>query len=175
MTHTYKSPLSMDDFNALLDCHGADLSRWPLDAVKPALALIEQDATAKALFDGAGRMDDLLRRADAEVDLRIAARHGQTAPELQARILAAINNASDMPAVAPVVAAQAVKASRGALLSLRSLFAPGGSLLMIGIVGFMMGFMDPANAQQETLLDGLVHGQEMVISGDADTTTMGEW
>lgn len=174
MTHVYQTPLSLDDFNALLDVHGADLSRWPVEAVKPALALMDEDAQAKALFAQTENLDDALRRADAVTDLRIAARHGKTAPDLQARIMAQI--AQGAQAVPAVVAAQALgkaAAARG-MFGLKTLFAPGGGLLMVGLVGFMMGFMQPASAQ-DTLLDGLVHGQDIVIAGDVDTGTMGEW
>lgn len=172
MTYTYSTPLSFDDFSDLVDMHGADLSRWPLDAVKPALALMEADAAAKTLFAQSERLDDVLRRADAVIDQRITARHGATAPALQARILAQIAQ-TPAPAFSDVLAAQSVAKTRGGF-GLKSLFAPGGSLLMVGLVGFMMGFMQPASAQ-ETLLDGLVHGQEMVIAGDTDSGVMGEW
>ena len=172
MTHTYTTPLSFDDFSELLDVHGADLSRWPLEAVKPALALMDADSAAKALFTQSERLDDVLRRADAMVDQRIVARHGATAPALQARILAQIAE-TPVPTFSAVLAAQSAAKARGGF-GLKSLFAPGGSLLMVGLVGFMMGFMQPANAQ-ETLLDGLVHGQDIVIAGEADTGTIGEW
>lgn len=176
MTHVYQTPLPLDEFNALLDVHGADLSRWPVDAVKPALARMDADAQAKTLFTQAERLDDELRRADAVADLRIAARHGKTAPDLQARIMAQIaaDGVQNIPAVvaAQALGKSAVKA-RG-MFGLKTLFAPGGGLLMVGLVGFMMGFMQPASAQ-DTLLDGLVHGQDIVIAGDAETGTMGEW
>lgn len=175
MTHTFSTPLSRKDFGALVETHGADLSRWPLDAVKPALALMEVDAAAKAAFADAEDIDDMLRRADALMTQSIAARHGVTAPALQARILAQIADSAQASRGAPaVVAAQAVNMARAGAFGLRSLFAPGGSLLMVGLVGFMMGFMQPASAQ-ETLLDGLVHGQDIVIAGEADPGTIGEW
>lgn len=175
MTSVFSAPLSLDDFTGLLACHGADLSRWPQEAIKPAIALMETDVRARELFAEGERLDDLLRRGDASCGQRIAARHGVTAPALQARIFAAINDgAASTPAISAVVAGQAVAAQRGSFFGIQSLFAPGGSLLMIGFVGFMMGFMDPASAQ-DSLLDGLVHGQDMVIAGDSDAATMGEW
>ncbi len=175
MTQTFTSPLPFEDFDALLALHGADLSRWPLDAVKPALALMESDAQAKTLFAENERMDDMLRRSDAVTDLRIGARHGKTAPELQARIMAQIAQ-GPQDAVPAALAAQALgkMRARGGMFGLKALFAPGGGLLMVGLVGFMMGFMQPASAQ-DTLLDGLVHGQDIVIAGDVDTGPMGEW
>ena len=56
-----------------------------------------------------------------------------------------------------------------AAVSLRAFFAPIGSLLIIGLIGFVMGVQQPANAD-DSLLDGLVHGQEIVISGDQPLT-----
>lgn len=170
MTTLYSLPLSFDDFSALLECHGADLSRWPLETVKPALALIESDMRARNVFAQAERMDDKLRRADTGMDIRIAARHGKTAPALQARIMNEI--AGSLQLDTSIVMASQVGRTTG--FGLKSLFAPGGTLLMIGLVGFMMGFMQPASAQN-TVLDGLVHGQEMVIADDSSTATMGEW
>ena len=166
MTTSPDTPLSFADFENLLDMHGADLSRWPLEHVKPALALMQDNAQAAASFAQAERMDDLLRRGDVAPACNVAA--------LQARIMTAIAGSvqtrDDLPAA--VIAADAINANAPARGGLRNLFAPGGGLLMIGLIGFMMGFMQPASAQ-DTLLDGLVHGQDMVISGDG--AAMGEF
>ncbi len=169
MTQHQDTVLPPRDFYALLDCHGADLARWPVDSVKPALALMERDAQARVAFERDVALDSALRHADAALDRRIAARHGQCAPELQARILAALDGVTP----AAVVAQAALKRGASGMFGLRALFAPGSSLLMIGLIGFTMGFMQPASAQ-DVLLDGLVHGQDIVLAGESGMA-IGEW
>lgn len=152
--------LTREIFIEMTDTHGADLSRWPLHFVKPALALMAEDAGLQALFDRARSLDDVLRRADADMDARIAARHGSHAPDLQARILAAVSGAPAQAApVSVVLAAQPAAAPGG----LRGLFAPGGGFLMLlGVLGFLVGFQPAASAE-----DMLLTAQDMIIAGDS--------
>lgn len=49
--------MSIERFRDLLDLHGSDLARWPqLDGTEAAV-LVELDAQARAMLDGARRLD----------------------------------------------------------------------------------------------------------------------
>lgn len=161
--------LTRELFVEMTDAHGADLSRWPLHLVKPALALMEQDRALQALFDRARALDDVLRRADADMDARIRARHGEDAAALQARIMAAIHDAPVQQA--PVAVVAAAQKTAAPAWSLGRLFAPaGGGLLMLGVLGFLIGFQPAASAD-----DMLLSGPEIAIAGDSVLLAAGEW
>ncbi len=165
MTDLHETPMPVALFDEVLGLHGADLSRWPLAHIKPALALMAADDAVRQRFDNVRRLDDDLRLADAETARRLLARHGESAPQLQDNVMRRLRGET----VVSTPAAAVISLPQRAAVSLRAFFAPIGSLLIIGLIGFVMGVQQPANAD-DSLLDGLVHGQEIVISGDQPLT-----
>lgn len=143
-------------FREYLDVYSADLSRWPQDSVKPALALVGADAEAKAMFDKALALDDLMRVPAAP------ANYAALEDKIMARIAATAQEKT-----APVVMPVAASALRPAWL-----FAPGGGLLAAVILGFFFG-ADMQVAQADYLLDPVYYSQEQIIGDDADIM-MGE-
>lgn len=131
-------------FKKHVDLYSADLSRWPVDLVKPALALMDVSAEAARYFNEALKIDDLLR-ADA----------GDAAPS------PALEGA-----IMKKIAALPQKKQRESRTAWRPalLFAPGGSLLAVAILGFFIG-LQPA-IQTETLLDPAFYAPEQIIAGD---------
>lgn len=164
MTDLHASPLDAGTFDEMIAVHGADLSRWPLDVVKPALALMAADDAARQRFDDARQMDDDLRLADDQLHRHLRARHGETCQALQDNVMRRLRG-EDVPRTP----SPAVIAATASAPGLRRFFAPLGSLLIVGVIGFVMGVQQPASAS-DSLLDGLVHGQDIVIAGDQSLT-----
>jgi hypothetical protein len=164
MTDAANSKLDPAVFDEMIALHGADLSRWPLETVKPALALMAGDDRCRARFEAMRGLDDDLRLSDDALYRRLRARHGDTCPKLQENVMRALRG-EDVPATVPPAAVVAATRAPASAFSFKALFAPGGSLLVIGMIGFMMGFQQPASAD-DSLLDGLLHGQEIVITNE---------
>lgn len=57
--------IDLDRLRTLLDAYGADRTRWPEGERGAAWALIEANDQARALFEDARVLDDLLSRASA--------------------------------------------------------------------------------------------------------------
>jgi hypothetical protein len=134
---------------ALLDMHGADLSLWPQDAVKPALAFMAQDGISKSAFERMLRLDDMLRaHAPATMtDARLAA--------LENKIVSA-------------VARKPVTPSVPAFLRPVMLAAPATGLVLAALIGFFLGMQQPAQADDTTVFyapDTVIAGIELP-SGD---------
>jgi anti-sigma-K factor RskA len=72
--------MSLETFRELLDTHGSDLARWPSVAGAEAAVLAQLDAQARAMLDGARRLD----QAWSETRPQAAGR------DLHARILDAL-------------------------------------------------------------------------------------
>lgn len=62
-----EQPLSEQEFEHLLDRHGADSSAWPAAAQRPAAALLAASATARANLEDARLLDSALDAALAPV------------------------------------------------------------------------------------------------------------
>jgi hypothetical protein len=71
--------IDLNRLGTLLDAYGADRTRWPEAERTGAWALIESNSAARALYDEACALDDLLGKASAI----------EPSPELKAEILAA--------------------------------------------------------------------------------------
>lgn len=142
--------MKTEDFRKLVDVYSSDLSRWPKDCVKPALALMRESAEAKRLFDETLELDEDLRKlGGANVDCAM----------LEERILRSV---SDMRQ------AQGSLDSFAASFSFRAayLFAPGGGLLAAAIIGFLVGFQ-PGDVAGDYVLDPVFYAEEQIIAGDA--------
>jgi anti-sigma-K factor RskA len=80
--------MSLERFRDLLDHHGSDLARWPSVDGAEAAVLVQVDAEARAMLDGARRLD----RAWTETRPPDASR------DLHARILRALPAREVLPA-----------------------------------------------------------------------------
>lgn len=144
--------MTREEMNELLDIHGADLSRWPQDKMKEALALTAKDPAARADFDAALQLDESLWLYTPEKNDTAA---------LEARILAAL---ADTPAAG---AASEKQAEQSGFFGWRAayIFAPSGALVAAAIFGFVMG-MQPA-AKQELLLNPVYYQTEQILTDDS--------
>jgi hypothetical protein len=144
--------MTRDEFTDLLDLYGADLSRWPQDRLKAALALTEKDSEARAQFDNMLALEDDMRGyAAAQSDLAA----------LEKRILASV-------AALPVQPAADVAAAEGAFLRWRPafIFAPSGGLALLAVIGFFMG-LQPA-IQPENLMNPVYYQTEQILVDDSE-------
>jgi hypothetical protein len=135
--------MNLYDFRTYADTHSADLSRWPQSLVKPALALIEADAEAKAYFDRALALD---------AELRLYAPGKPDLAALEARIMAELrkDGVKEKP--------------RAGVLGRAFLFLPAPGLLAAAVIGFFLG-LQPAHtaAQAES---AFFYATDQVIAGD---------
>ncbi len=132
------------EFRELVDTYSADLSRWPVPMMKGALALIEQSPAARAYFEDALRLDDILRQyAPLPPDIGT----------LEEKVLSAISVPPPVEKPAPAVQWRPAW-----------FFAPGGGLVAMAFLGFIIG-SSPQQAPSP-LLDPALYLQDQVISGD---------
>jgi hypothetical protein len=136
--------MTLDDFMKRLELHSADLSRWPPDLVRPALALIRSSAEAHAAFDGALKLDAALRSYNPP-PARLEA--------LEERIMRAVANTRH---VSPPVR----NTWRTAWL-----FAPGGGLVAAAVIGFFLG-LQPAPSTDSGLFDAVAFAPDQIINDD---------
>jgi hypothetical protein len=80
----HDKPMTLDDFEAGLDRHGADLERWPADAAAQGRRLLAASSDARALMTEARDMAALLGEALPAATLTSAA--------LRSRILAEVTH-----------------------------------------------------------------------------------
>lgn len=125
--------MTLDEFKHLTDIHSGDFSKWPVNQVKPALALLATNAQAKQWFDGVLQLDDALRHADVNLCGDYA--------DLETKIMQAIRNTPQSQPVKEFVVAYRFRLSH--------LFAPSGGLLAMALVGFLIGFNPSASLTPE--------------------------
>ena len=145
---------TLDEFKDNVDLYSADLSRWPDELVKPALAMMQQDNAAQEYFEAMLALDGTLRGYGPK-DGDLGA--------LEERIMAEIAKTPKAPAV---VAAQASSESGYKGFNRAWLFAPGGGLLAAAVIGFILGIM-PAEEKADTLLDPVYYTQDQIIGAEA--------
>ncbi len=148
-------------FRDYVDLYSADLSRWPQDLVKQALALMETSAEAKAYFDEALALDGSLRSLDGA--------HKSQA-KLEARIMQQISGMAqeDSPPVAePGFFGSGIFKSEW---KPAYIFAPGGGLLAAVLIGFFVGFQQPSTmpAENHLLVDAMVFSEEIMPAEGED-------
>lgn len=135
-----------DEFRRNTDLYSADLSRWPVTLVRPALDLVENDREAAEYFEKALALDAALRRENiygAGSAQNIHGAGSAPGPDLQAleaRIMKAVEEQSALPAPVPASAMRAgPKAAFGALfaVALLAVFAglpqPPGNMKIQGV------------------------------------------
>lgn len=156
----------LQGFKDAIDLYSADLSRWPVEKIKPALALLEESAEAKAYFERMNKAEDALR---AYVP------HAPRLDALEARIMAAIADVPREEPSAPVTdfqgqleAALAKKTEKtGFKWKPAYIFAPSGGLLAAMVLGFIIGAL-PHNSTNDFLVDPVYYAQNQTAGTDVD-------
>jgi hypothetical protein len=147
--------MTFEEFKENVDLYSADLSRWPRDMVKPALQFVKDDARAKAYFDAALALDDKLRS------------YAPKAPMLEgieARVMAEIRKTKQEKPGKGAAAPAPVDVR----VTPAWIFAPGGGLLAVAVLGFIIGLMPPSEQPGDTLVDPVYYSQDQIIGGDSD-------
>lgn len=138
--------MKIDVFKHYTDSYSADLSRWPEELVKPALAFIETSPAAKAYFDEALKIDTALRTLEG--------RDGNY-QKLEAGIMQKIASTPQERKPVP----QQERSFRPAWV-----LAPGSGLLAAVVIGFFVGFQP--QLQADYILDPVFYAEEQIIGGD---------
>jgi hypothetical protein len=120
---------NLEEFKNCVDLYSADLSLWPLDQVKPALAFMQENAEAKRYFD------DMVF---AEAQLRAYADQVVPSSGLEARIMAQIEN---MPPEKSILFPESAK--KAFRWQPQRFLAPGGGLLAVLLVATFIGISPP--------------------------------
>jgi hypothetical protein len=166
--------MKLEAFKDNVDLYSADLSRWPVELVKPALALVEADDAARDYFEAAALAEDELRAYDPSP--------ADTAA-LQNAILAAItadpaqnsgaeNREAGQGSFSAHLAAAGAARRKTAGLKWKPayLFAPGGGLLAAAILGFIIGVMPQGRSVSggDYLVDPVYYAQDQILHSDSD-------
>jgi hypothetical protein len=159
--------LNQKEFQDKVDLYGADLAKWPAAEVTTALAFMTAHPAAKAYFDDMARIEAALRSMDMPTtDTNV----------LETRILSRISDImQDMPARENETADQnqgyPPAPAASALISIRPqfLFAPGGALLAIALIGFIMG-SQLASGDDDLAMDPVTYAQQTILSITDDHT-----
>ena len=138
--------MKISDFQKYIDLYGADLSLWPRHEVKAAVDLIQHNAEAGQLLSDAERLDQMLRHyKPAAVNLA----------SLTSKIVRGTKHAhtrgKSVPSLNPAY-----------------LYVPGGSLIVVAILGFMIGFN--TSTKDHSLLDALYSTQDQVINDSEEAS-----
>lgn len=147
--------MTYHEFTGLLDVYGADLSRWPHDKLKPALALTEKDTEARAALERMAGMETALWGHEMpQVDISA----------LENRILAAV---ADLPqsGAASAMPPAALRGDEGIRWRPAMFFAPSGGFLALALIGFFMG-AQPA-MKQESLMNKVYFQTEQILVDDS--------
>ena len=139
--------MTLRELEKNIDLYSADLSLWPQGLVRPALALVEKDADAKALFDKALELDALLRQWQP--------------PHMTAARMAGLEEKIVRAALSQ---GRAVAVKAGASLS-AYLGRAGGGLVAMALLGFIIG-ITPSPAGADWVLDPVFYAQDQIIGGD---------
>lgn len=114
----------IEEFKGGVDLYSADLSLWPTEKIKPALAFMQENSAAKAYFDDMAAAETLLRAYAADVSV---------SPGLEDKIM---HRLTQSPAkVVPLPAARNLINWRP-----QHFLAPGGGILAVLLLGVFVGF-----------------------------------
>jgi len=151
--------MTLEEFKDKTDLYSADLSRWPQDQVKLALAFMKDNKEAAAYFDAALKLDGKLRGYEPPAGNLSALENS-----IMQRI--AGEKQDEKRPVAPPVHVQAAEVE---ITRIRPswLFAPSGGLLAIAFLGFFLGFTPPRQPAY-TPLDPAAIAEEQLASLDSD-------
>jgi hypothetical protein len=137
--------MKISDFQKYIDLHGADLSRWPSHQIRPALDLIQRDPAAGNIFAAAEKLDQMLR-------------HYPPAP---------VNMKALTHRIVQQVKRGGVRA-KPAAINPAYLYIPGGGLLVVAILGFMIGFHP--TPKETLLIDSMFYTQDQVINDSEEAS-----
>lgn len=152
-------PMTLDEFKDKVDLYSSDLSQWPQEMVKPAIAFMKENKEAADYFDGTLLLDAKLREYEP-VAMNVSA--------LENRImLRIVGEKQEEKAAAPLPVEIPATAVTVTQFRKTWLFAPGGGLLAIALLGFFLGFTPPQK-QVVTPLDPAYVAEEQLASIDAD-------
>lgn len=143
----------------LTEIYSADLARWPQEKVKPALALIERDAEARAVFDAALALDAELRLYDAPA---------RDLSALEERICAAVR-AEERDAIMPPPAAR--------MLRFGGVAAQAFGLVLALFLGFVTGAPPSVDgAASEGLSAEMLYAPDQLVAAEDEAiiTMIGE-
>jgi hypothetical protein len=136
--------MKLDEFKRHTETRGADFSHWPVELVKPALALIESSPEAKTVFNAALRLDAQMRlyAPPSVTPDRLA--------KLEERIMKSVaQGARALTDVGFMRFFPVGKASAG--------------LFAAALLGFIIG-VQPA-APVDSILNSVVYAPDQIISG----------
>jgi hypothetical protein len=133
--------MTRDQFNAALDRHGGDLSRWPAVLRQEAETLVASDAGAAAEFARAERLDALLTEA--------------TAP-----------SAIDSALIGRIVSRPGARHGEAVLRPTRRLIGLASAAMAATLViGFIAGAVLPADQSSDAIAALLFSGADVDIGG----------
>jgi len=151
--------MTIDEFKDKVDLYSADLSRWPQERVKQALAFMKKNKEAADYFDSALKLDEKLRGYEP------AAGNLSALEDSIMQRIAGETQEAKRPTVPPVHVQQAeVEITR---IRASWLFAPSGGLLAVAFLGFFLGFTPPRQPAY-TPLDPAAVAEEQLASLDSD-------
>jgi hypothetical protein len=87
----HDKPMTLEEFELLLDRHGANLARWPADSAATAKRLIADSSAARSLLAESSALDELLGDALPAATLSTGA--------VRSRILASIAEETATPSL----------------------------------------------------------------------------
>lgn len=137
--------MTHDVFKKNLGLYGADLSRWPVQSIKPALALIEAMPQAAAAFRVAEQLDHLLR-------------HNAPAPVFPADLAARIVRQ------ARYVPQARVRRS----WFFENIYLPGSSLVLAALLGVVVSFSGESNPAFAANSLSIVYQEQHIIQDSSD-------
>ncbi len=138
--------MKMSDFQKYIGLYGADLSRWPAHEIKPAINLIQNNTEAGKILSSAEKFDQILRHSSPA---RVNEKH------LTGSIMKQVKR---MPLyIAP---AFSIKPAY--------FYVPGGGLLVVAILGFMIGFH--TTIKESLLLDPIFYTQGQSINDSEEAS-----
>lgn len=138
--------MKISDFQKHIDLHGADLSRWPRHEIRSALDLIQHDPAAGKIFATAEQFDQMLR-------------HYPPAP---------VNMKALTQRIIQQAKGSGARVKHAAAINPAYLYIPGGGLLVVAILGFMIGFH--AAPKESLLLEQMLYTQDQVINDSEEAS-----
>lgn len=151
--------MTLDEFKDKTDLYSADLSRWPQEQVKPALAFMKENKAAADYFDSVLLLDQKLRGYEP-----VAGNLSALEDRIMLRIVKEPQDQKRAEAPPLHVQQAAIEATR---IRASWLFAPSGGLLAIAFLGFFLGFTPPRQPAY-TPLDPAAIAEEQLASLDSD-------
>ena len=145
--------MKLGELKKYTETWSADFSRWPVELVKPALALIQNSSHAKAFFDSALRLDARMRYYDPP----------NAAPEklalLESRILKSVSSLAQAAVeISPLRFLPVGRASAG--------------LFAMALLGFIIGAQP--SGPVDSIVNSVAYAPDQIVAGDDISIVNGE-